>query len=157
MRSKARRLSLAPRTTGLMASSFARSDTACDCRPLMIAVSKPAMRRRCTPWPSKAWKAFSSSPSGPYQSLPSVSTPSTSKIMRRTRRARASASGARYCIELDDFGAEQVVHIERAEEGSPLIDDQKLVDLELLHQMHGLGGEHVRTNGLRIHAHDFVD
>src|SRR5438067_8756217 len=144
MRSYAWRLLLAPCTTCLMASSLARSSTACESRPLMIAVSRPPMRRRCTPCPSKAWNAFSSSPPGPYQSRPSVRTPSTSKITRRTRRARASASGARYCIDLDDFGAEKIVHVERAEECAALIDDQELIDLVRLHQLHRLAGQRLR-------------
>src|SRR5450759_946333 len=51
--------------------------------------------RRFSPRPSCALNAFSSWPSAVYQSLPSVSTPSTSNTASFTRAARSRMSAGR--------------------------------------------------------------
>src|SRR6266850_6173939 len=141
-----------------MPSSAARAATALERRPESSASPTPLFASILMPWPSKEWKALISSPARPYQSLPSVSTPSTSKIMSLTRRARSSASGDANCMPgLEDFGAEKVVHVERTDQCAVFVDHQDLVDLVLFHQMHRFRGEHCAANGLRAWRHDFVD
>src|SRR6266404_4688972 len=57
----------------------------------------------------------------------------------------------------DDFGAEQVVHVERADQPVALVDHQQLVDLVLLHQLHGLDRQRLRANGFGPGRHEAVD
>src|SRR5436190_10545421 len=138
-----------------MPSSRARAATAGDLRPVRSARRTPLSPSILTPWPSKAWNAFISSPLGLYQRLPSVSTPSTSKIISLTRPARSSASGDANCTRrLDHPGAEQVVHVQRADQHAARVDYQHLVDLVLLHELHRLGGERPRRDGARPGGHD---
>src|SRR5580765_6184690 len=147
-------LSSIPWNTREMPSSFARSATAGERRPERIAAGTPLAASILMPWPSCASKTFSASPRGPYQSRPSVSTPSTSKIISLTPRARSSASGDANCMRrLDDPCAEQVVHVQRADQDAARVDDQHLVDLVLLHELHRLGGERARGDGARRGAH----
>src|SRR5207249_2822490 len=58
---------------------------------------------------------------------------------------------------LDDFGAEEVVHVERAEQRAALIDDQELADLVRLQQAHRLGGERLRRERARTGRHHLID
>jgi hypothetical protein len=48
-------------------------------------------RSSLMPCPSSTLKTLKASPAGPYQSLPSVSTPSTSNSISLTRLARCNA------------------------------------------------------------------
>src|SRR5512146_639732 len=130
-----------PCRTCTMPSSAARWATACERRPLRMAGATPLCASILIPCPSSVWNAFSASPAGPYHSRPSVSTPSTSKIIRRTRRARSSAALETSLIVSDDFCAEQVVHVERPDELVAIIDHDKLVDLVAFHQLHSLDRE----------------
>src|SRR5437588_55821 len=57
----------------------------------------------------------------------------------------------------DDFGAEQVVHVERADQPVALVDHQQLIDLVPLHQLHGLDRQRLRADGLGLHRHQAVD
>jgi hypothetical protein len=69
-----------------------------DLRPVMIAVSMPASRSSFAPWPSIELNAFIVSPSAVNSRPPSVSTPSTSKIISFTRLARSAAVRAEEAI-----------------------------------------------------------
>jgi hypothetical protein len=82
-------LSSAPWITGSIASSAALRVTASDLRPERIAVRMPSFCSIFTPCPSWMLNGLKTSPCGPIHKVPSVSTPSTSKIARRTARARA--------------------------------------------------------------------
>src|SRR5437867_1885042 len=57
----------------------------------------------------------------------------------------------------DDFGAEQVVHVERADQPVALVDHQQLVDLVPLHQLHGLDRQRLGANGFGPGRHEAVD
>src|SRR5437016_1316432 len=151
-------LSPIPCSTCSMPSSSARAATPLEVRPERIAACTPLCRSIWRPRPSTEWKPFSSSiPRAPYQRVPSVSTPSTSRIMRRMRRARSSASEAGGMPASDDFGAEQVVHVERADQPVALVDHQQLVDLVPLHELHGLDRQSFRANGFGSGRHEAVD
>src|SRR6185295_12669495 len=116
----------------------------------------PARISILMPWPSRALKALKASPAGPYQSLPSVRTPSTSNSIRRTRLARCCASPF-FSFTSDDFGAEQVVHVERADQLAARVDHQQLVDLVALHDLHRFGGERLGPDAARPLRHYLRD
>ena len=60
---------------------------------------------------------------------PSVSTPSTSQVRRRTARARVMASVAHRRATSDDARAEEIVQVQRADQAPVFVDDQELRDL----------------------------
>src|SRR6266849_2246177 len=90
--SKAVLLFTAPCSTSVMPSSAARTSTARERRAERMATSTPLSFSILSPWPSRALNAFSSAPVSLKYRVPSVSTPSTSKIISRSRRIRSRMS-----------------------------------------------------------------
>src|SRR6266705_2996427 len=90
--SKAVLLFTAPCSTSVMPSSAARTSTARERRAERMATSTPLSLSILSPWPSRALNAFNSAPVSLKYRVPSVSTPSTSKIIRRSRRIRSRMS-----------------------------------------------------------------
>src|ERR1700675_1294052 len=141
-----------------MPSSLARDPTAPELRPVSSPVGTPLCESIFSPWPSKPWNALTSTPIGPYQSWPSVSTPSTSNSMSRMRRARSSASGAMYCMpSLDDFGAERVGRFEGTDQLSTFVNHEQLIDFVFLHDVHSFRRQCFPAHGSRFQRHDFID
>src|SRR5712671_6685394 len=90
--SKAVLLSPAPCSTSVMPSSAARTSTARERRAESMATSTPLSFSIFSPWPSRALNAFNSAPVSLKYRVPSVSTPSTSKIINLSRRIRSRMS-----------------------------------------------------------------
>src|SRR5258708_18287431 len=88
--SKAVLLSPAPCSTSVMPSSAARTSTARERRAESMATSTPLSFSIFSPWPSRALNAFNSAPVSLKYRVPSVSTPSTSKILNLTPRTRST-------------------------------------------------------------------
>src|SRR3989475_138105 len=82
----------APCSTSVMPSSAARTSTARERRAERMATSTPLSFSILSPWPSRALNAFNSAPVSLKYRVPSVSTPSTSKIISRSRRIRSRMS-----------------------------------------------------------------
>src|SRR5260221_5689632 len=101
-----------PWITCAMATSFVSLATIGDFRPERMAVTMPAFCSSLKPFPSWMLNAFIASPRAANQSVPSVITPSTSKMARRTPRARCRTSS----FTLDDLRGEQVVEGDGAHE-----------------------------------------
>src|ERR1700722_17080 len=91
-----------PWCTWSILRSRARNATVSELRLVIIPVLMPAARAKDIPVPSWAWKPLASirlvlcepPGAGNIQILPSVKTPSTSKIMSLILRARAMADGS---------------------------------------------------------------
>src|SRR5690348_1690736 len=80
----------------------------------------------------------------------SIALNAFSESRRAARRSRQSASS-------DDFGAEEIVHVERAEKLLLFVDDEDLTDLVTLHQLDRFGGEALGRDGARRCAHHVRD
>src|SRR5258706_10485448 len=150
-----------------MPISFARSATILDFRPDSSAVTMPLAASIFSPSPSRILKAFISSPRSLRYKLPSVNTPSTSKMASRMRCARAisrlfiaqsSGNGARLGVTArsDDLRAHQIVRVQRAHKILVRINYQQLRYLVLLHEVGRFRGKLLRPYEARIGRHQFV-
>ena len=98
----------------------------------------PALRQRAMPAPSRTWKCFVSTPWSSIAITPSVRTPSTSTTsssIGAQPRGKVAGSGQLACRSLLELGrdqADQVGHVDQADEPAAPIDDRQLADLPRL-------------------------
>src|SRR5574340_1628359 len=123
----------------------ARAATQREVRPVIMATSTPLAISIFRPWPSWELKRLNSSPESDRYNPPSVMIPSTSNAIRRISLARLCS----IFPPLNNFGVQEVVHVECADQLIFPIHYQHLVDAVLLHHLHHSDGQGIRTDAAR--------
>ena len=112
-----------------------------DLRPEMMATVMPAAATCLMPWPSRTWKALSD-----FAARAVVQPPVGEHAVHVEHQQLHAAQGRQETSRgrSQHPGAQQVVHVERADQHARVVDHRQGGDAVFFHEMRGFGRQFLR-------------